>query len=114
MGEGNASKGWEKGILYLFAMAVWAVNATTLSMKGGGFFGEITPDMEWSVQKFLLVLLQVSIQLWYAWWNLSTLFGSVGGTKQSIGDAQFAYGQSEGPGEDEALSAVPAEEAVMI
>ena len=114
MGEGNASKGWEKGILYLFAMAVWAVNATTLSMKGGGFFGEITPDMEWSLQKFLLVLLQVAIQLWYAWWNLSTLFGSVGGTKQSIGDAQFAYGQSEGPGEDEALSAVPAEEAVMI
>jgi hypothetical protein len=41
-----------------------------------------------------------------AWWNVSTLFGSVGGTKQSIGDAQFAYDQSEGPGEDEALSAV--------
>mmetsp|Transcript_31370 Transcript_31370/g.66025 ORF Transcript_31370/g.66025 Transcript_31370/m.66025 type:complete len:533 (-) Transcript_31370:1220-2818(-) len=83
MGEGNASKGIEKGVLYSFAIAVWAVNAMTLSMKGGGFFGEITPDMPMSAQKVLLVLLQVVIQLTYAWWNFSTLFGSVGGTKQS-------------------------------
>lgn len=43
MGEGNASKGLEKYLLYSFALAVWAINATTMSIKGGGFFGEITP-----------------------------------------------------------------------
>ena len=63
MGEGNASRGLEKGILYLFAMAVWAVNAMTISMKGGGFFGEITSDMPMSVEKVLLILVQLLLQV---------------------------------------------------
>lgn len=63
MGDGNASRGSEKVILYLFAAIVWAVNATTISAKGGGFFGEITLDMESSARKVLLVLLQVVIQV---------------------------------------------------
>lgn len=63
MGEGRASKGIEKAVLYLFAMAVWGVNAMTISMPGGGFFGEISPSMEWSIEKILLVVLQVAIQV---------------------------------------------------
>ena len=63
MGEGNASQGLEKVILYLFALCVWVVNALTLSMPGGGFFGEITSEMEWSVEKVLLIILQVIIQV---------------------------------------------------
>ena len=63
MGEGRASKGIEKAVLYLFALAVWGVNAMTISMPGGGFFGEISPSMEWSIEKILLVVLQVAIQV---------------------------------------------------
>jgi len=88
MGEGNASKGLEKAVLYSFAIAVWAVNACTLSMNGGGFFGEITPSMPMSAKKVCLVAVEAVIQLTYAWWNFSTLFGSVGGTKQSTGNAE--------------------------
>ena len=32
---GNASRGKEKFLLYVFALAVWAVNALTLSLPGG-------------------------------------------------------------------------------
>ncbi|KAL7539411.1 hypothetical protein ACHAXR_009264 [Thalassiosira sp. AJA248-18] len=63
MGQGNASKGIEKMILYLFAIAVWTVNAMTISMPGGGFFGEITSDMPMSTEKVLLIILQVVIQV---------------------------------------------------
>jgi Mn2+/Fe2+ NRAMP family transporter len=63
MGEGNASGGKEKVILYLFATIVWAVNATTISVRGGGFFGEIIPDMESFAHRILLVLLQLAIQV---------------------------------------------------
>eukprot|EP00581_Thalassiosira_minuscula_P004428 CAMPEP_0183739322 /NCGR_PEP_ID=MMETSP0737-20130205/56773_1 /TAXON_ID=385413 /ORGANISM="Thalassiosira miniscula, Strain CCMP1093" /LENGTH=336 /DNA_ID=CAMNT_0025974093 /DNA_START=506 /DNA_END=1516 /DNA_ORIENTATION=- len=84
MGDGNASKGLEKHVLYAFALAVWAVNALTISMPGGGFFGEIYPSMPMSVEKILLILFQIVLQVWYAWWNFSTLFGSVGGVKESM------------------------------
>jgi NRAMP (natural resistance-associated macrophage protein)-like metal ion transporter len=77
LGE-NASKGLEKCILYAFAMAVWAINATTISAKGGGFFGDILPGMEPSVKKVVLVIIQVLLQLFYAWWNFSTLFSRDG------------------------------------
>lgn len=63
MGQGNASKGLEKVVLYAFAIAVWLVNALTISMQGGGFFGEITPDMDMSVEKVLLMILQIIIQV---------------------------------------------------
>jgi hypothetical protein len=54
-------------------MIVWAVNATTISVKGGGFFGEIIPTT--AAQQFVLIVLQLATQIWYAWWNFSTLFG---------------------------------------
>ena len=67
MGEGNASVGREKVMLYLFAAIVWAVNATTISASGGGFFGEITPDVESSAHRVLLILLQLVIQVSFGW-----------------------------------------------
>ncbi|KAL7550769.1 hypothetical protein ACHAWF_013990 [Thalassiosira exigua] len=84
MGEGNASRGLEKGVLYIFAIAVWGVNAMTISMKGGGFFGEVLSDMPMSTGKVALIVLQIVVQLWYAWWNFSTLFGKVGGVKHEM------------------------------
>ena len=72
MGPENASKGVEKMLLYSFAMIVWAFNAATISVKGGGFFGEILPTT--AAQQFVLIVLQLSTQIWYAWWNFSTLF----------------------------------------
>lgn len=83
MGEGNASKGWEKRVLYSFALLVWGINALTISMPGGGFFGEITPGMAMSAKKVFVIILQLLLQLWYAWWNFSTLFGSVSGESES-------------------------------
>lgn len=78
MGRGHASRGLEKYVLYAFALTVWAINALTLSMKGGGFFGELSPDAPTSAKKVSLIAFQVALQLWYAWWNFSTLFGSFG------------------------------------
>ena len=72
MGSENASKGVEKMILYSFAMIVWAFNAATISVKGGGFFGEIITTT--TAQQFALILLQLVTQIWYAWWNFSILF----------------------------------------
>ena len=72
-----ASKGKEKVVLYGFALAVWAINAVALSVPGGGFFGDIMPGLPWSWTKILLVILQVAIQVGYAWWNVSTLFSPV-------------------------------------
>mmetsp|Transcript_11561 Transcript_11561/g.21356 ORF Transcript_11561/g.21356 Transcript_11561/m.21356 type:complete len:374 (+) Transcript_11561:74-1195(+) len=109
MGEGNASKGMEKYILYSFAIIVWAINSMTLSMKGGGFFGEISPDMPMSAKKIFLIVLQVALQLWYAWWNFSTLFGSVADEKESTGFGlvlidEARSEESENENEEEALS----------
>ena len=75
MGKGNASIGLEKIILYSLAIVVWAINATTLSISGGGFFGDVIPDMEMSPTKVILIVIQIILQVWFAWWNFSTLFG---------------------------------------
>jgi natural resistance-associated macrophage protein len=72
-----ASKGMEKCVLFAFAILVWAINAVALSWKGGGFFGGFVPDMAWSGKKFLYVMLQIAVQLFYAWWNFATLFSQV-------------------------------------
>mmetsp|Transcript_12640 Transcript_12640/g.27269 ORF Transcript_12640/g.27269 Transcript_12640/m.27269 type:complete len:546 (+) Transcript_12640:14-1651(+) len=85
MGEGNASSGLEKCILYSFAIAVWAINAMTISMKGGGFFGEVIWEVPITGKMLFLITFQILLQLWYAWWNFSTLFGSVSFTRESSG-----------------------------
>merc|ERR1712176_61638 len=80
MGVGNASKGLERTLLYLFALLVWAINAVTLSIPGGGFFGNVLPTMEMSFKKVVLIALQIVLQIGYGWWNFMTLFGKVDDT----------------------------------
>mmetsp|Transcript_4568 Transcript_4568/g.7001 ORF Transcript_4568/g.7001 Transcript_4568/m.7001 type:complete len:520 (+) Transcript_4568:102-1661(+) len=74
MGD-NASKGLEKITLHAFAIVVWAINATTISATGGGFFGDVLPGMDMSLKKVILMLIQIFLQLFYAYWNFITLFG---------------------------------------
>ena len=79
MGE-QASKGPEKMILYGFGIFVWLINAMTLSIPGGGFFGDfVNSSMEWSVTKIAWIVLQLVIQMLYAWWNFTCLFTPVKG-----------------------------------
>merc|ERR1719491_1955974 len=72
MGDG-VTRGWKKRMLYSFALIVWAVNALTLSMQGGGFFGDASPSS--SAQKAFLIFLEVAIQVLYALYNFRILFG---------------------------------------
>mmetsp|Transcript_19428 Transcript_19428/g.41836 ORF Transcript_19428/g.41836 Transcript_19428/m.41836 type:complete len:652 (-) Transcript_19428:506-2461(-) len=37
----HASTGFEKIVLYIFAISVWAINTVALSVQGGGFFGDL-------------------------------------------------------------------------
>jgi len=74
MGAGNASKGLERAVLYMFALLVWAINAVTLSIPGGGFFGNLLPTLEMSFSKVVLIALQIVLQISYAWWIFKTLF----------------------------------------
>lgn len=73
MGE-HASKGAEKMMLYGFGIFVWLINAMTLSVPGGGFFGDVVSTMEWSVTKVFYIIIQLLIHLLYAWWNYECLF----------------------------------------
>ena len=42
------------------SVAVWGINATTISAEGGGFFGDIQPSsMAMSVEKMMLILAKV-------------------------------------------------------
>jgi Mn2+/Fe2+ NRAMP family transporter len=74
MGPDYASKGVEKMVLYSFGILVWLINAISLSVPGGGFFGDFVGDMDWSAAKFGWILLQIGIQVVYAWWNFTVLF----------------------------------------
>jgi len=82
MGD-HASKGGEKVLLYGFGIFVWLINAMTLSVPGGGFFGDyVNSSMEWSLARVVWIAAQIFIQLSYAWWNFSCLFDPI----QSIAD----------------------------
>ena len=45
------------------------------SATGGGFFGDVLPGMDMSLKKVILMLIQIFLQLFYAYWNFITLFG---------------------------------------
>lgn len=78
MGPANASTGLEKNVLYGFAILVWFINALTLSLPGGGFFGDyVNSTMEWSPLKVFWIIVQGTIQIFYAWWNYRCLFKPV-------------------------------------
>eukprot|EP00804_Cyclotella_cryptica_P002140 CCRYP_006563-RA/>CCRYP_006563-RA protein AED:0.04 eAED:0.04 QI:375/1/1/1/0/0.33/3/544/480 len=74
-----ASKGIEKKVLYGFGVCVWLINAFTLSVPGGGFFGEfVNRSMEWSIAKVGWICLELLIQMSYAYWNYMCLFTPLG------------------------------------
>jgi Mn2+/Fe2+ NRAMP family transporter len=77
MGVDHSSKGLEKLILYGFGVLVWLINAVTLSVPGGGFFGDFVAAMDWSTAKLGWIVLQIVIQTFYAWWNYNCLFTPV-------------------------------------
>jgi hypothetical protein len=64
-----AARGWERWLLYIFAVAVYFINAYSLSARGGGFFGSFVPDMEEGVTKTVYIGVQVLAQLFYFGWN---------------------------------------------
>merc|ERR1719162_1324609 len=68
-----ASKGCEKYVLHFFAFSVWLVNAFGLSSQGGGFFGDVRPNLENSLTKVLLIFIEIFIQVFYFWWNWNCL-----------------------------------------
>ncbi len=74
MGD-HASKGTEKMVLYGFGIFVWFINALTLSIPGGGFFGDfVNSSMDWSATKVGWLVLQFLLQVFYAYWNFTCLF----------------------------------------
>jgi hypothetical protein len=81
-----ASRGVEKYTLYAFAILVWAINAITLSLPGGGFFGEFVPNMPWGLVKLFWIGVQVALQASYGYWNWSTLFSTVSFLPRALGD----------------------------
>ena len=82
-----ASKGLEKYMLHGFALAVWAINAYAFSSVGGGFFGDFVRSMPpGSMKKVLFILLEVAFQVFYAWWNLTSLFKPVQFQNRSLDD----------------------------
>merc|ERR1712176_22577 len=78
-----ASRGYEKIILYLFAFIVWAVNAIALSIEGGGFFGDLRSRTENTIVLLFILLLEMSLQTFYAWWMINCLFLSPSEQQQS-------------------------------
>ena len=64
-----AAKGWERKQLYSFAVAVYFINAYSLSARGGGFFGSFVPDMEQGARKTFYMIVQVLLHLFYFGWN---------------------------------------------
>ena len=77
VGDANAFVGVPRAVLYLFAFGVWALNAFSLSANGGGFFGNWKANMPPSTAKTMLTVLEVSIQLFYAWWNVDCVLAPV-------------------------------------
>jgi natural resistance-associated macrophage protein len=73
MGE-HAILGWKKWVVYFLVILVWIVNALTLSVPGGGCFGDITASLTNTGERVFLIIIQVVFQGLYAWWLFSNLF----------------------------------------
>ena len=73
MGTKYASRGMERVLLYCLTFGVWVVNAMTLSVSGGGFFGDWRANLEPSFGRTVLIVVEVSFHLFYAWWNIDCL-----------------------------------------
>eukprot|EP00536_Pseudo-nitzschia_multiseries_P008051 jgi/Psemu1/325037/estExt_fgenesh1_pg.C_1980013 len=113
MGPGKASKGAEKTVLYGFGVTVWFINALTLSVPGGGFFGDLVRSMDWSVAKMGWVLLELLIQIFYAWWNYFSLFGPMTNYDPSLGDGIVMTAASQEDDDDVGIIVFSEENELM-
>jgi Mn2+/Fe2+ NRAMP family transporter len=68
-----ASPKWEKYLLYSLCFVVWLINAVAFSAEGGGLFGDTVHSMETSAFKVFLIVVEVALQIFYAWWNWNCL-----------------------------------------
>jgi len=68
-----AAAPWEKYMLYTFCFAVWLINAVAFSAEGGGMLGDTVRAMDMSLTKVILLIIEISVQLFYAWWNWNCL-----------------------------------------
>lgn len=68
-----AAASWERYLLYSLCFVVWLINAIAFSAEGGGLFGDSVHLMEMSFLKVILIIFEVIIQIFYAWWNWNCL-----------------------------------------
>jgi Mn2+/Fe2+ NRAMP family transporter len=68
-----ASPKWERYLLYTLCFVVWLINAVAFSAEGGGLFGDTVHSMESSAFKVFLIIVEVALQIFYAWWNWNCL-----------------------------------------
>jgi hypothetical protein len=84
MGRFVAPK-WERYLLYTLCFVIWLINAIAFSTEGGGLgglFGDSVHSMDMSAKKAILILLEISFQIFYAWWNWNCLTTPVPSTME--------------------------------
>ena len=76
MGD-HATRGFEKIALYSFAFLVWFINALTLSVEGGGFFGTWRGNSTSTGGYIVILISEIAAQVFYAAWNLDCVFARI-------------------------------------
>ena len=90
MGPKHAARGKERIFLYCLAFGVWAVNATTLSVKDGGFFGDWRARVTSSFSMVVLIVIEVSFHLFYLWWNIDCMTRKLDQREEPAEEASLA------------------------
>jgi hypothetical protein len=76
MGEFVADA-WERFFMYTLAVAVYVVNAVSLTAPGAGFFGFVFAMEEGSPRRTFWWTVMWAVQLFYGGWNLYCLVSPV-------------------------------------
>ena len=67
----------ERVIMYALAIGVYLVNAISLTVPGGGFFGFLFDLPEGDPRRSFWFVVMVAVQLFYFVWNVHCLFSPV-------------------------------------
>ena len=76
MGEFVASP-IERFVMYSLAIGVYLVNAVSLTVPGGGFFGFVFDMAENDPRRNFWFCVMVAVQLFYGVWNIHCLLSPV-------------------------------------
>jgi hypothetical protein len=68
---------FERGVMMSLAIGVYLVNAVSLSVPGGGFFGFLFDLPADDPIRWFWFLLMVGVQIFYGVWNVHCLFSPV-------------------------------------